>query len=544
METHIAILLRENAATTFVIVRDDAVIPIERRKDFRDTELSDDEDWNRPSSFKNTPAVNSAPTIPSRKESNDSLFSLSTTDEADEDVSQKNGLKNGFFDRFRGFRKRTMNFKRKKKARARKASPKTCDDRKEHHAASETNDDSNEKAENNKERSSRDCIPSLSPMNRTYESVEDNSPPTLPLRKKSDDNLADHPVECTRPFQRRSSLEHTRELLLPDCQPNKPISERRGSLESAVDSTELLSPERKTRKHFQRRSSLDNSVLLTSAKSKNCVHRRGSLDNAVFISDEQTKRHFERRGSMDNALLSSDEQTRQRFERRSSLDNAAMLVDQKTKLHQQRRGSLDNPLLPSSDHSNQSFQRRGSLDLTMMPISNPNRRSQPSQRRSSMDNAMASSNNQAQLRFQRQSSIDNTMLRPTDQEPLYRFSRRSSLDSIALPSNTPYSRACQRQNCESNEVDVTMAASVLSEVPGAPASDCDLKQRILSQLNSPRWQGNVQISSDLFQISRFNDEYSDGDEVQSRMQTSSLVPPCRMISDDQLSRLSHEPGRT
>ncbi|KAL3930317.1 MAG: hypothetical protein SGBAC_011817 [Bacillariaceae sp.] len=543
METHIAILLRENAATTFVIVRDDAVIPIERRREFRDPELSDDEDWNRPSSFKNTPAVNSAPTIPARKESNDSLFSISTTYEADKDVPPKNGLKNGFFDRFRGFRKRTMSFKRKKKARVRKASSKTCDGREEHYAASETNENSTQTAENNTERSSRDCIPSLSPMNRTYESVEDNSPPTLPLRKKSDDNLTDHAVECTRPFHRRSSLEDTRELLLPDCQPN-PISERRGSLESAVDSTELLSPERKTRKHFQRRKSLDNSIFLTSAKSKNCVHRRGSLDNSIFISDEQTKRHFERRGSMDNALLSSDEQTRQRFERRSSLDNAAMLVDQKTKLQQQRRGSLDNTLLPSSDHSHQSFQRRGSLDLTMMPIINPNRRSQPSQRRSSMDNAMTSSNNQAQLRFQRQSSIDSTMVRPTDQEPLHRLSRRSSLDCIALSSNTPYSQACQRQNCERNEVDVTMAASVLSNVPGAPASDCDLKQRILSKLNSPRWQENVQISSDIFQISRFNDEYADGNELQSQLQASSLVPPCRMISDDQLSCLSHEPGRT
>mmetsp|Transcript_43062 Transcript_43062/g.104227 ORF Transcript_43062/g.104227 Transcript_43062/m.104227 type:complete len:529 (+) Transcript_43062:116-1702(+) len=515
MEDYIASLLSQNAVSTFVIVRDDAAIACERRLAFTvpDEKLSKDEEWHRPSSFTNTPDVNPAPTIPARKESNDDLCLLSTSDE--ELMPQKHG----FLDKFRGFRKRALRRnKRKKKAGkghdSLTSTTKTYDARTEYHISEETDNDiylaptwKPRNNTNSKQRNSWDGTP-LSPMNSSKSEL-DNSPPTLPLRKQSEDSLIDQQVESTRRFQRRSSLDNSA-VLLPDWHPKR-RSQRRGSLDNAMDSTELLALD-----YFQRRSSPDNSVLSTHDESKNHRYpRRGSLDNTIIMpNDEQTKRHFQRRGSLDNTLLSSDVQTRQRFQRRSSMDNAAMLVDQKTKLHNERRGSLNNASLSSTDiNSKQVFQRRGSMDNTMMLISNPNRRFQ---RRSSLDNAMASSNHQTHLRFQRRSSIDNAMVQPIDQEPMHRrFSRRSSLDSrvmLSSSNSTPnypaYEHQSSHENYDSNEADVAMAASVITDVHcGAPDYDCGLKQRILSQLNSPRWQEKIQLSSDLFQISKVNDAY-------------------------------------
>ncbi|CAJ1932579.1 unnamed protein product [Cylindrotheca closterium] len=525
MEAYIASLLRENAATNLVIVRDDALISSERRQCMDEEPSSSDDEhyWHRPSSFKNTPDVNPAPTIPARKESNDSLHILSASNE----IPQHHG----FLDKFRGLRNRALGHKRKNKVS-------TYDEGKE---SEDVFPMSTENPHINMENTQRNGWDGArSPMESIDELWQDSSPPTLPLRKKSEDSLIEQQSEFTsryqprRSYQRRGSLDSAL-VVSPDCQP-KSHSKRRGSLEHAVDSTELLSPECKTRKHFQRRSSLDNSLLLTIDKSKKRVHRRGSLDNAIILPDEQTKHHFEWQGTLNNALLSSDEQTRQHFGRRSSLDNASMLVDQKTRLHHQRRESLDCALLSSDiDSSKQGgFQRRGSMDNTMMPISQPNRRFQ---RRSSLDNAMTSSNHQAQLRFQRRSSIDNAMV-------------QQLIDHETVQGFTPAEQYRPHENCDSSEEDVAMVASVITDVPLAPEPDRGLKQRIMSKLNSPRWRGKIAMSSDRFRASSIHDEYGCkaaatskqvADESRSRMQTTAAPCPQR-ISDSQLSLVSQESG--
>lgn len=421
MEAYFANLLLEKSVSEIVIVRDDAAICRKRRKDSDELLNDDNDDWQRPSSFKNTPEVNPAPIIPSRKGSNDSLSVLSTLSEED---PQK---QNGFFGKFR----RSFQYRRSKKQIGSEPVCITQDD---------IGVSSMREPQNRDEKKFRN---SWDGTEVTFNDMwKDNVPPTLPLRKKSEDSLIE---------------------------------------QSAGTSS--------VRCRQQRRSSMDNAMMFSNSKPKGPVQRRGSLDNSILMVDEQTKRHFQRRGSLDNSLLLS------------TLPLDASSIKQSS--------TEDNP--------------------TSLPI-----RQSRFQRRSSLDNAMVSSNNQAQLRAKRRSSMDMAFMHrqnAADEEPSFKhpFPRRSSLGN--MPD----------RNFEPQDPPGLEASKLLLQVFANPPEplqrNSSFKQRILSKLNSPKWQSK--LSSDLFKVSSSTDAMDDDD---SDDDSSSIgnVPGCRKISDDQMSLLSDD----
>lgn len=302
MEVYIANLLREKSATTIVFVKDDAASSgLKRKLEFKrhPSELSGHQvgKWLQPSSLKKNPESNSAPICPTRRESNDTLCMLS--------MEEKLG-KAGFISKVHGSRPRTMTSKREKKVSAWKKLSLS-----KQHTAGGGGDDTTVEGSSLEISPQHHCGQDMkktrsSPITHLKRLLKNIDPPTLPLRRTSDDNFLSRP--------------QTEELL--------------------------------NRQRSSRSSSFDHSYLLPTT----CDLRQGSyLDNTVMIVPEHTEHHpiEGQSSSLDEVLLLSDEHKRQSVQRGSSQENgagASLLAIRNQKRQARRRsGSLDNAFLSVKD---------------------------------------------------------------------------------------------------------------------------------------------------------------------------------------------------
>lgn len=272
MEAYLANLLREKNATTFVIVRDDAASSgLKRKPEFKDPMVipSDHtkQKWQQSSSsFKDGTADTSAPTLPARRESSNSLYLLSSL------VEEENLQKRGFLGKFHAVRRRTMKRCQKEVGPAFETSSSSGDDC--------ANDDS--QLETKKKRNSWDDL-RLSPISRLNGFLKNKDPPTLPLRKQSGDNLCEQSTLTETPKRkgpRRNSMDGF-------VAPTNDL--RQGCY---LDNKVLINAE-------QRSSPLGDALLLSDKLTRENVQRTFTLDKG-----SGTPSNSQRSGSLDNALLS------------------------------------------------------------------------------------------------------------------------------------------------------------------------------------------------------------------------------------------------
>lgn len=277
MDAYFATLLREHSVTTVTIVRDDAATNgLETRKtefsrDLNDVPNHKSNKWHQPFSFQNNPDFISAPTLPARRVSNDSLYSLPE----EEHVHKQRGF---FSQKLQGVKKRG-------------SWQKKCDTVQED-TNSESYEQKTEKLKENggglkKKRSSWD---DLKKMLKSMEA------PSLPIRKKSDCNLLHQSPESKKNKGFRSN---SLDRLMPPSN-NKGL--RKGGL---LDNSVMMVKGDHFERGVERQLSLDDALLLSDRFMRDSSEPKSSTGNGASLVTNRRQLLNQRSGSLNNAFLSA-----------------------------------------------------------------------------------------------------------------------------------------------------------------------------------------------------------------------------------------------